>query len=96
MLSGQFREKELKQVDERQVKLTAWEVKLVDIFRRDKERQLSTIAAWALLKYAVELENDAYRLEKECGCSSMADLRKELLAKSGKLKSLSHLLSGCK
>ncbi|MDH7479771.1 MAG: hypothetical protein QHH02_07165 [Syntrophomonadaceae bacterium] len=83
-------------MDERQVKLTAWEVKLVDVFRRDKERRLSTVAAWALLKYAVELENDAYRLEKECGCSSMADLRKELLARSGELKALSHLIFGCK
>lgn len=80
-------------MDERSVGLTEREAGLIEFLRRDENRAQAVTASWALLRYAIDLDQEAARLERLEGMvfqKVISDLKR----KSRGLKELSQLVGG--
>ena len=73
--------------------LTEREEKIIEYLRRDQGKDHSINAAWALLRYAVDLDSEVERL-KQVKDQDLSELIKGLRRKSGGLKILSQIISG--
>lgn len=79
-------------MSEKTMQLTEKEEELITFLRRNNSVQAVT-AAWALLKYSIELDNEVLRL-KNTETPSPPEVIVDLKARSRGLKLLSQLMGG--